>query len=78
MPYKITQNLNRSGSGDTIIPKIAGVYPDRESALSKIGSLRPVLKKDKRIWLYEESTTASEIEEDYDGREAVGFIKFIW
>ena len=78
MPYKITQNLDRSGSGVTIIPKIVGVYLDKESALAKIGPLKPVFKKDKSIWLYDEKTSASEIEADLRGEEAVGFIRFTW
>jgi hypothetical protein len=78
MSYKITRNLNRSGTGDTIIPKIVGVYPDLDSALAKIGTLKPVYKKDRSIWLYEESTPTSEIEKDFYGHEAVGFIRFTW
>ena len=78
MSCKITRNLNRSGVGNTIIPKIVGVYPDLDSALARIGSLRPIFKKDKTIWLYEESTTLEEIEADFYGNEAVGFIRFVW
>ncbi len=78
MSYKITRNLNRSGSGDTIITKIVGVYPDLSSALAKIGSLKPVYKKDKSIWLYEEGTSASDIEADFYAHEAVGFIRITW
>jgi len=76
--YRITRNLNRSGSGDTIIPMIVGFYPDLDSAMARIGSLIPVFKKDKSIWLYEKSTSTPEIEADVHGMEAVGFIKFVW